>query len=777
MKFQFNSELNREIAILNWEQREFKVPRILNGRYEIIDILAAGGMGVIFVARDRNLYDKKVLIKRCLYHSSLFQYQNDNSRKDQIENIRAAMKTEYAAMLHGWARKIPNIPIPLDKFDDVNPEIYGPHKDNNGNAFLGEKHLYESEPYIVTNYFSGKPVQSNNKELNKNLIGFCEFYLRNVANILKRFHQPYTSDVGEFSFFYCDLKPGNVLLTDEKQIVLIDMGSFAITINGELQTDIITTPGYCAPELVNKQSMYLAPTIDVYTLAITVFELLTGEKPVIDQFGNVNLDWQKFREVVTKANASHWIDIFEKALQSNPQNRYQNLDEFISSFNQKAGNYNSTGFYQFQYFKEDLKNIVPIGNIWKSQSYSISNEEKKGSPIINYPIWKEERFFSLKSEASMINPQNRFLGLQKNLLQELFEKSVKNLIKNRTYLPELLEQTEYGTYINYVPSFLVGNKLPDDFQIKKTLEKILYLFRGLEKNEEKMTGIRLNSIKFDLLGYPFINDFWLLVDKENSHLLENPEIHNIIKQELILPPELKRDRTWVKNKSFVYLAGIFILLKLNSQELFELSNNGKISEKIDYERFIRTLQIGNEIKEVLLLLISPNPNLRPDLDEAISKIKERKNEVVINQVAKNSFEGIKIQSTENIREYQIQYREIGYITNNVLYFKKIENFILLKKEPQGGFKDVLEKNKTIPKIVSDNGEAEISKLLQDAVNSGHTKLAILIMDYSIGQMKNKLEGTLAKFSKVLLFAEGNPFNLKNLDFYPISNFMIKKVRK
>src|SRR5690554_8076609 len=105
MKHYYSKDLDREIVVLNFDNREFKVPRVLNHRYEVSGILSVGGMGVIFIAKDTKLLDKKVLIKRSLYPSSLFMYKNDSSREDQIALIRESMETEYTAMIHGWARK------------------------------------------------------------------------------------------------------------------------------------------------------------------------------------------------------------------------------------------------------------------------------------------------------------------------------------------------------------------------------------------------------------------------------------------------------------------------------------------------------------------------------------------------------------------------------------------------------------------------------------------------------------------------------------------------
>lgn len=774
MKYQYNGDLNREIAILNWDNREFKVPRVLKQRYEIIDILSVGGMGVIFIAKDKNLFDKKVLIKRCLYDASLFKHKNDISRGDRIVIIRESMDTEYTAMLHGWARKIPNIPIPLDKFTELNPELYGPHKDVNGSTFVGEKEFYETEPYIVVNYFSGETVKSDHYQIQNNIIGFCEYYLKSVAKILSRFHQIYSSEVGDICFYYCDLKPGNVIFTEEKQIVLIDMGSFAIVVDDDLQNTPATTPGYCAPELAKGQTQYISPAVDVYTLAITVFELVTGKKLIIDQLGNVELDWQAFKEIVSQANAIHWIAIFEKALQPLPNNRYATLDDFTSAFNMSFTKYDTS--YIYKHTKIKLIKEISITNSWKAELYNLETLESMIIPIINFPVWREEKLFQLSSIASAINQNYKLSSLHLNLLQELFSKSVNHLTKNKTYLPELLELTGNGTYINYVPFFPYVNYISDSI-LKRWLEKIIYLFINCLKGTEMLVGLSPQTIKFDSLGNPFFNEFWLLFDIPQKYLLENPLICEALGNNLILPPELKEQRRWGGEKSYSYLAGIFLLTSVCPIDTKQLYRSNRLTNKIDYERLIRNLQVKNDLKELILLLINPNPANRPTLFEALSKLKERKNTIVKREIVKDDVLGIKIQLTNKLSIFTLQHFEINNKINKFIKYYEIENYIILNKEPTDMFKEILVNSNCNPIVSPINCTHEVTSLLKKAVKNKQTKVAVLIIDDSVYSIKSELTTILSQFSKVLLFSRSNPFDLKNLDFFPLDNYMIKKEKK
>ena len=782
MKLQFNKQLNMEIVVFDHEGRQFSVPRRLNNRYEVYDVLAAGGMGIIFIAKDLELSNKKVLIKRCLHSPSLFQYANDKSRQMTIETTRKIMNTEYAAMLHGWARKIPNIPIPIDFFEDINPEIYGPHNDKNGKAFVGEKELYEKEPYIVINYFTGRPIKSDNPQLAKNIIGFAKFYIGTISNILKRFHRPYISDDKIFEFFYCDLKPDNVLLTDDGQLVLIDMGSFAIRLNGQLAGQITTTPGYCAPELKNNQAMHLSPCVDVYTLAVSIFELITEQPPKLDQYGNSVLNWGSFERIVNSSNQTYLINVFKKALEDDPGKRFKTMQDFsdaINNLNRKKFTSNSKSFAQKNmcYLKKNLNRPVQITHEWQSQQGSIDFVQQKQGSIVNFPVWKKENLFDLQGNASKINSKNKFNSIAQSLLQDLFNKAKNNLISNLTFCPELLNITSQKVYLNYIPGLQMsdnksGKERDLQWRVKKYLEKIIYLFMKLEQMQYRIVGLSPTTICSDTLFNPFILEFWLLFNPGMHNFIENPLIKDIVGKNVILPPEIKIDRIWIQDQSFSYLAGIAALFEIAPQEVLKLYHQNKLYEKNHYERFVRQININNKLKDIILNLINPNAAMRLSLYEALSKSKDRSADSVSRKL-KNK--GVQIQCTGALGKYQLQFREISKITDRIVSWKQVEKNMIFTYPPAESFKKILKKSKTLWHVKEEKGsfEDKIVKLLNDKIQNGQIDIAVLIMDKSILQMENNLETVLKKFKKVILFSEQNPFkSASNIKHYSITNFLI-----
>jgi hypothetical protein len=156
------------------------------------------------------------------------------------------------------------------------------------------------------------------------------FYLEQVCSGLAHAHK--------CGVIHRDIKPQNLLLTADKQIVKIaDFGVARL----DASEGVITRVGtniYSAPEhnplmqtgqldtaMLLSSKDHLTPAADVYSLAKTTYTLLAGESPRRFAQNPITELPPNLRE---SAWASTVLRILEKATQSRPDRRYQTVEQF-----------------------------------------------------------------------------------------------------------------------------------------------------------------------------------------------------------------------------------------------------------------------------------------------------------------------------------------------------------------------------------------------------------------------------------------------------------------
>lgn len=131
-----------------------------------------------------------------------------------------------------------------------------------------------------------------------------------------------------------DLKPTNILVTQEGNPKLLDFGIAKLLDAGGTSTDTATrhrwlSPGYAAPEQVRGEVTTTAT--DVYQLGVVLFELLTGRRPIevtAQPYELAVLQQDPVRPSTVRSELAGDLDaILLKALRPSPSDRYQSADE------------------------------------------------------------------------------------------------------------------------------------------------------------------------------------------------------------------------------------------------------------------------------------------------------------------------------------------------------------------------------------------------------------------------------------------------------------------
>ena len=213
--------------------------KLLDGRYLVESQLGRGGIGVVYLARDTRLMDKRVVVKVLL----------DQFDDDTRHWVRRKFREEIEA---------------LARID--HPGVVGV-------MHAGE--LADGRPFIVMQYIEGDSLRSVMKQ------GPLE--LARAANIIRQLGHALASAHGR-GIIHRDLKPDNVMLQalegGEEYVRLIDFGIATVhdsqAAAGATSTRVAGTPFYMAPEQLEGRP---SPASDIFAIAVLAYEMLTGARP------------------------------------------------------------------------------------------------------------------------------------------------------------------------------------------------------------------------------------------------------------------------------------------------------------------------------------------------------------------------------------------------------------------------------------------------------------------------------------------------------------------
>ncbi len=254
---------------------------LLGSRFEILSTLGAGGMGVVFKARDRDLDDLVALkmLKREVAHDSAL-----------VERLKSELKL---------ARKIthPNILRTFD-FGEID-----------GNPFISMEYVRGLTLRVLLERSGRLPYSAGLRLARQLTSGLAAAHAQGII--------------------HRDIKPENIILDSQGNAKLMDFGLARPVTRltpGQTQAGLVVgTPHYLAPEqLEGKEPDQRA---DVYACGVVLFEVFTGHLP----FGGNNVMEIVLKHLKEPPAAPHeyWPEIppalerlLLRCLEKSPEDRY-----------------------------------------------------------------------------------------------------------------------------------------------------------------------------------------------------------------------------------------------------------------------------------------------------------------------------------------------------------------------------------------------------------------------------------------------------------------------
>lgn len=302
----------------------------LAGTFHVEEVIAEGGFGVVYRA-EHVAFRAPVALKCLKIPGTISPSQSEMF----VENFR-----EEAEILFHLSAQIPEVVRPL-------------HAD----AMTLDDGTFV--PYIAMEWVEGRPLDSivivrQDDGLPPLSLRKCIKMLTPIAHALARAHHFQVPGGAVVSVTHCDLKPENILITERDNPVrakILDFGIAKARDTMRQNVGRITdaednrpfTPSYGAPEQwVPKRYGQTGPWTDVWGLALTLVECLTGNPPIDgDMHAMMGTALDKSRRPTPRREGAGLSDeaeeVFERALAVDPRERYETVEAFWTALELSEG--------------------------------------------------------------------------------------------------------------------------------------------------------------------------------------------------------------------------------------------------------------------------------------------------------------------------------------------------------------------------------------------------------------------------------------------------------
>lgn len=271
---------------------------VLRGRYRLTQIVGQGGMGNVYRAEDLRLPGRLCAIKEVTPDPHLTQELRDQAHQQFLQEASILAQLDH-----------PNLPKVSDFFSD------------------------NSRDYLVMDYVPGKDLRQLLEDSHQRGERLSEVtvlaWATQIVDALSYLHRQSPPVV------HRDIKPGNIKLTPDNRIKLVDFGLVKLLAPDDARTITVVqgrgTALYTPLEQYGGDSGHTDVRTDIYALGATFYHLLTDFPPPDAKARFLNPRALRPAGQVNDGVSTDVSEAIQWAMEMHPDDRPQTIEQFAEA--------------------------------------------------------------------------------------------------------------------------------------------------------------------------------------------------------------------------------------------------------------------------------------------------------------------------------------------------------------------------------------------------------------------------------------------------------------